>query len=115
MLALVAQFLGLTPLALALKSGGIVLLIVGYLGATWTAYNQGEGACEARHVEAARRLQLDLDAKSAVWRQEVADAAAAAEALNKQTEVFADANAAIDASRANCAGPGSMRYLNSIR
>lgn len=115
MIAFLAQLLGLSPIMLAVRAAGIVLLVVGYLGATWSAYYKGEAACDARHAEAARQLQIELDRKSEEWRREVDAAAAAAEKLNQQTETFANASDAVDASRALCAGPRSMRYLNAIK
>lgn len=107
----VLAFLGISPVsALA-----VLLLGVGYIGATWTAYYNGEAACVARHEDAARALQRKLDDQVEVWRREVAAAAEADTKLNAATDGAANALDNLDASNANCAGPRSMQRLDSIR
>lgn len=107
----ILAMLGLTPVHLV----GLVLLAFGYFGATWSAYNKGEAACVARHEEAARELQRKLDAQTETWRLEVQNAAEADRKLNEATDSYANAQNATDASASRCAGPVSMRYLDSIK
>lgn len=95
---------------------GVVLAVVGFLGAQHNAFNRGEAACEARHETARKALQRDIDGDAAVWA-ELSRSLDVKTAANEKglDDAAAKAHEAIDASAAVCAGPDSMRRLRAIK